>query len=60
MRHPNVQACLQWIYAKTAPELPIGEPMHHTAKGILQRFLQFGIWRTMYAPALLRITVRRE
>lgn len=59
-RHPDVRACRQWFYAKTAQELPIGEPMPNTASGIWQRFLQLGIWRAKYAPALLRITVRRE
>lgn len=50
MRHPDVQACREWYFARTAQELPHNETMPLTASGIWQRFAELGVWRAKYAP----------
>jgi hypothetical protein len=52
-RHPEVNACRQWFFAQLAGELPVGEPMPDTSRGIWKRFRELGCWRSKFAPRTL-------
>ena len=47
MRHPHVQAAMQWLYAQAGNEIPNKEPMPTTAIGIWLRLRELGNWRSM-------------
>lgn len=42
LRHPDVRAALAWFYAQRNGDVPAGEPMPPTARGIGERLLELG------------------
>jgi hypothetical protein len=48
LRCPDVRSARQWFYAQSGRELPPGEEMPRTARGIRDRLRELGSWRADY------------